>query len=53
MEEVVAKLLNAYDGPTEKLHTFIDYLEAAKSLCEKQEKLTNIRKKFHSPRSKP
>ncbi|MEM3697591.1 MAG: hypothetical protein QXQ94_08865 [Candidatus Bathyarchaeia archaeon] len=49
MDEVVAKLLTAYDGPLEKLHLFIDFLEAAKRLCEKQEKLTNTRKQKYPP----
>ncbi|MEM2567859.1 MAG: hypothetical protein QXH20_05220 [Candidatus Bathyarchaeia archaeon] len=43
MEEVVAKLLTTYNGSTQKLHLFIDYLEAYKRLIEKEEQITNIR----------
>jgi len=43
VEEVIAKLLKTYVGPPDKLHFFIDYLEAAKRMVDTEKRLMEAR----------
>jgi len=49
MEEVIAKLLKIHNPPDQKLHHFINYLETAKHLLQKEQQLTNTRKQKYTP----
>ncbi|MEM1589597.1 MAG: hypothetical protein QXZ68_02300 [Candidatus Bathyarchaeia archaeon] len=41
--------MKKHDPSDEKLHHFIDYLEIAKHLLQKEQQLTNIRKQKYMP----